>query len=194
MGETTEATRKLEPIWRCQAKGCNYSTPSTLRGYNQMTGHQLHHAKEGMTKEERVFRLIDKNTGEVLAETLKEARGKGLLDLTPKPSPTPTPSFLAPEVPEKVETIPPPSEVELPSAMPEAEKISKVEETTVKTAGIFTYEITLPADAFTFFNLAKACGLETDAKKPFDEWVWDCIRARFAKDYKKQLILAPVEE
>lgn len=208
MVETTETTRKLEPVWRCQAKGCNHSYPSTLHGFNQMSGHQLHHAKEGLSKEERVFRLIDQNTGEVLAETLKEATGKGLLKLTPEPSPTPTPKVVG-----KVETIPPVQELgkeppplkvkpvtekppgeKLPEGIPAEEETTKAEITTVKTAGIFTYEITLPADAFTLFNLAKACGLEPNGDKLFDEWVWDCIRARFSKDYKQQLILAPVEE
>jgi len=52
----------------------------------------------------------------------------------------------------------------------------------------------LPADAFTLFNLAKFSGLEKDGNKPFDEWVWDCITARFKYDYKRQLILAPLQE
>lgn len=64
----------------------------------------------------------------------------------------------------------------------------------VSSDGLFSYAITLPADAFTLFNLAKFSGLEEDSDKPFDEWVWDCITARFRCDYKKQLVLAPVEE
>jgi len=83
---------------------------------------------------------------------------------------------------------------EVPENLSETGERGKVETTTVKTAGIFTYEMTLPADAFTLFNLAKACELETNKEKTFDEWVWDCITARFSKDYKKQLVLAPVEE
>ena len=82
----------------------------------------------------------------------------------------------------------------MPENLSETGERGKVETTTVKTAGIFTYEMTLPADAFTLFNLAKACELETNKEKTFDEWVWDCITTRFSKDYKKQLVLAPVEE
>lgn len=68
------------------------------------------------------------------------------------------------------------------------------EEIEVSSEGILTYTINLPADAFTLFNLAKFSGLEKDGQKPFDEWVWECIVKRFEKDYKKQLILAPIEE
>lgn len=61
------------------------------------------------------------------------------------------------------------------------------------TGGIFRYTITLPADAFTLFNVARGFGLEKDGKL-FDEWIFDCITKRFEKDYKMQLILAPLEE
>lgn len=64
----------------------------------------------------------------------------------------------------------------------------------VSSEGIFQYTVTLPADAWTLFHIAKTFGLETDGDKPFDEWLWDCIKARFKYDYKKQIILAPVEE
>ncbi len=88
----------------------------------------------------------------------------------------------------------PPAPEAKPTQTEETRERDEVELTTIRTAGIFTYEITLPADAFTLYNLAKACGLEKDEEKLFDEWVWDCIRARFSKDYKQQLVLAPVED
>lgn len=102
--------------------------------------------------------------------------------------PAETPPVLMP--PPVAETTPPP-----PETKPEAEEMKKdeVEVTTIKTAGIFSYEITLPADAFMLYNLAKAFELEKDDKS-FDEWIWDCVKARYAKDYKKQLVLTPVEE
>ena len=191
MVEATKTTKKLEPMWRCQVKDCNYSTPPTLHGHNQMTGHLLHHAKEGLPKEERIFRLVDQNTGTVLAEGIKEAREKGLLELEkPQPStpkPTEEPSEELKEGAELGEEL---SE-EPPKVKEKAEKEGK-EVKEISSDGIFRYTVTLPADAFTLFNIAKAYGLEQDGKI-FDEFIWDCIVARFEKDYKKQLILAPIE-
>jgi len=99
--------------------------------------------------------------------------------------PPETPSVPAPPPP--APPVPPPSETK-----PE-EKAREVEVTTIKTAGIFSYEVTLPADAFMLYNLAKAFELEKN-ETSFDEWLWGCIKARYAKDYKKQLVLAPVED
>jgi len=64
----------------------------------------------------------------------------------------------------------------------------------ITSEGIFAYTIHLPADAFTLFNLAKFSGLEKDGGKPFDEFVWDCILARFRYDFEMQLVLAPLPE
>lgn len=64
----------------------------------------------------------------------------------------------------------------------------------VSKEGIFNYNITLPADAWTLFHVAKAFGLETNGSKSFDEWVWDRIRGSFKYEYKMQLILARIEE
>ena len=79
-------------------------------------------------------------------------------------------------------------------AMREGGEVSRARIRNVTTAGDFTYEITLPADAFMLFNLAKACGLEKNDDLLFDVWVWECIKARYAKDYKLELVLSPVEE
>lgn len=211
MTEATETARKVKPIWKCQVQDCDYATPPTYEGYSRIAGHQLHHSKQGLSKEKRVFLLIDETTGEELAKTPKEAREKGFLELEPPPSagtkPHP-PAVPVPkvEMPKELKKVEPPIsetqpgevpkapvEAERPKVELETEERGKVEITTVKTAGVFTYEITLPADAFTLFNLAKACGLEPNGEMLFDEWIWDCVRARFAKDYKKQLILAPLE-
>ena len=59
------------------------------------------------------------------------------------------------------------------------------------TGGTFRCTITLPADAFTLFNIARGYGLE-EKDKLFDEFLFDCITKRFEKDYKMQLILAPI--
>lgn len=69
-------------------------------------------------------------------------------------------------------------EIKIPQASPE---------------GILRYTITLPAEAFAMFNMAKACGLEPDKEMPFDEWMWDCIKKRFECDYKVQIVVAKLE-
>ena len=166
-GGHKQVNKEVKAAWKCKAENCDYTRPPTLKGYKQLVGHQKEHAH--LPKGERGYRLVDDNAGEVLAESVREAREKG---------------FLVAEPPPREE-----SEEE-----PKVKGEKEVEITTVKTAGNFTYEITLPADAYTLFNLAKACRLEPNGDKLFDEWIWDCVRARFSKDYKKQLVLAPVEE
>lgn len=167
--------KQVRPMWKCRVEGCNYTATPTVEGYNKLTGHQLAH--RGLPKEKRGFQLVDGSTGEVLAQKLEEATAKGFI--TTKP-PEPTTILASPPAQDLPEAEPPETE--------------KGEITTVRTAGIFAYEITLPADAYTLFNLAKACGLEPNGDKLFDEWIWDCVRARFSKDYKQQLVLAPVED
>ena len=176
MVEDTEATRRPEPMWRCQVKGCSYSTPPTLHGYSQITGHQLYHAKQGLSKEEKGFRLIDQNTGEMLAESLKEARDKNLLEPSPK---KPTPAIITEPAKELTE---------------KDDEVSETVQPQISSKGIFSYTISLPADAFALFNIAKAAGLEKDGEKSFDAWVWDCIKKRFEKDYKRRLVLAAIGE
>jgi len=200
---------QVRAVWKCRVKRCNYTAAPTVEGYNKLTGHQLAH--KGLPKEKRGFHLVDEITGEILAQKLEEAIVKGFV--APKPTePTattvPPPAVEPPEPqapasppetkPPAPETAPPAKPAPEPTppeakSTPSPPAAPEPELTTIKTAGIFTYEITLPSDAFTLYNLAKALELEIDGDKSFDEWVWDCITARFAKDYKKQLILAPVE-
>lgn len=59
--------------------------------------------------------------------------------------------------------------------------------------GLFRYTVSLPFDAMTMFNVAKATGHESP-DTTFDQWLWDNCRARFRRDYKVQLVLAPIEE
>jgi len=204
MVEATKTPKAVKPIWKCRVKGCDFTAPPTFEGYEKLTGHQLYHSKRGTLKEERGFHLIDESTGEILAKTLKEAREKLLLmpetERLPKKI-QPTPPVSPPTVSTTVEEIEPPEvevEIEPPEAKPKAKGEKEEEKETItpqaSSEGIFRYTISLPADAFTLFNLAKVCGLEKDGKKLFDEWVWDCIRKRYESDYKMQLVLAPVEE
>jgi len=177
-------TEQARPVWKCRVEGCNYTAAPTVGGYKTLSGHQLAHT--GLPKAKRGFQLVDETTGEILAQKLEEATAKGFIATKPPEPPT------TPVPPAAMEPKP---ELEPELEPPEAEEeTTKAEIITVKNAGTFTYEITLPADAFTLFNLAKACGLEPNGDKLFDEWIWDCVRARFTKDYKKQLVLAPLEE
>ena len=160
-------------VWKCMVKGCNYTAPPTATGYKQVIGHMLGHASKGISKEERKYALVDEGTGEVLANKFDGAKKKGFLS-TEEPKP------------------PAGDEEEVIEPEEKAEKEGK-EVKEISSDGIFRYTITLPADAFTMFNIAKANGLEPK-DKIFDEFAWECIVARFEKDYKKQIILAPIEE
>ena len=161
-----QVNKDVKAVWKCRAENCDYTRPPTLKGYKQLVGHQKEHAQ--LPKGERGYRLVDENTGEVLAENVREAREKEFLVAEPPPSE---------ESDEKSQGV----DVEIREAITSSE-------------GILRYTITLPADAFTLFNLAKACGLEKDSEMPFDEWLWDCIRKRYETDYKVHLVLAPLEE
>ncbi len=85
-------------------------------------------------------------------------------------------------------------EAEPPKEKPKGEKEVEITTPQASSTGILRYTITLPADAFVLFNLAKSFGLEKDIEKLFDEWVWDCIRMRYKTDYKMRLVLAPEEK
>ena len=112
----------------------------------------------------------------------------------PEPEPEPEPEPVPEPEPEPEPELKPEPEPELkPEPEPKGKKGDKTEPQ-VSSDGIFTYNIALPADAFTLFNIAKAFGIEKDGDKPFDEWVFDCITARFRYDYKMQLVLAPLQE
>lgn len=168
-------------LWKCKVKGCDYTAAPTLKGYQMLTGHQLTHSAKGVPKEQRGFHLVDEETGEVLAETMAEATSKGLLE--------------GKAVEEPVEELEEEEEEEKEEGKEEKKEEKKeVTRPLVSAEGIFRYTISLPADAFSLFNIAVAHGLEKDGNKLFDEWVWDCIRARFQHDYRMQLVLAPVEE
>lgn len=203
--------------WRCS---CGETRPPTQGDYMSLIRSKAHKGHEKV--------LINKDTGEVVADSLHAAmeagikmpakKGDASSVQAPPPgdnrgiesgllAPTPPPAEKAQPAAPKAETtaiaeqeevaeaeVEEEEEVEEREARREGEEVSRVRIRSVMTAGDFTYEITLPADAFMLFNLAKACGLERNGNLLFDEWVWDCIKARFAKDYKKELVLAPVKK
>lgn len=172
-------------LWKCKVKGCDYMAPPTVKGYRSITGHQLSHSVKGVPKAERGFCLVDEGTGEVVAKTIAEAKEKGLLEEE---------KVIKEELEGEEELE---EEEETEEEGEEEEKPKKQKEITrpqVSSEGIFRYTINLPADAFALFNIAVAHGLEKDGNKVFDEWVWDCIRARFEHDYRMQLVLAPIGE
>lgn len=181
-------TEQVKPIWKCQVEGCDYTAEPTLAGYRKMSGHQLAHA--AVPKEKRGFSLIDEGTGEILAQKLPEATEKGFIVEPPKVEASPP--ELEPE-PEPESQLPAEPELE-PEVKPAGKMKEEKKQPEITSEGIFAYTIHLPADAFTLFNLAKFSGDEKDGAKPFDEWIWDCIVARFRHDYKKQLLLAPIEQ
>ena len=169
-------TEQVKPVWKCRVEGCAYTAAPTEEGYNKMRGHQLAH--KSLPKEKKGSCLIDENTGKILAEKLAEAVEKGFMKAEPPKPEEQEPELGKPEEEEKGKEKKGEEEITAPQ---------------VSTEGIFRYTISLPADAFVLFNIAKAYGLETDGDKLFDEWVWDCIQKRFEKDYGKRLVLAPVE-
>jgi len=171
--EQPEPSRNLE--WRCLT--CEAAVPPTTADYMGFIQHPC---------QDRKIWLVDKETGEQLANNLKQAQTKGFI-----PRKGEVPKFTGTVAYVKKPT-------ELSEVKPKLEEKPKGEqkeitEPQVSSEGIFRYTVTLPADAFTLFNLAKSLRLEKDGEKPFDEWLWDCIVARFEFDYKRQLILAPIE-
>ncbi len=216
MSEEAEVTKKVEPIWKCKVTDCTFTTLPTLKGYQRQTGHQKAH--KGVKKLKRGFSLIDKGTGEVLAQNIEEATAKGypMEDPSPLPPPPESSTKATPEAevkaeaevevqpeakPEEAAEVKAEAEVEVqPEVKPEeaaevkakakAEKEPEITIPQPTSEGILRYTISLPADAFTLFNLAKFTGLE-DGDKLFDEWIWECITARYRTDYKMRLVLAP---
>lgn len=163
----SEESKSGSLVWQCTA--CSRTAPPTESGYQSVRGHQNAHRKG-----ERGFALVDEKTKEVKAKSISEARDKDLLEHPPEPPKDPEKEDKGRETKEDDEVI---------EIKPQ-----------ISSDGIFSYNISLPADAFALFNMAKAAGLEEDVKKPFDVWVWDCIKKRFEKDYNRRLVLAVIEE
>ena len=82
-GGHKQVNNEVKAVWKCKAENCDYTRPPTLKGYKQLVGHQKEHAH--LPKGERGYRLVDENNGEVLAESVREAREKGFLVAEPPP-------------------------------------------------------------------------------------------------------------
>lgn len=146
----TDEHRNLE--WKCLT--CDTSAPPTGKGYSDLLKHAC---------TDRKIWLVDTDTGEQLANNIRQAQSKGLVAKKGEEG----------EVKEKAE-----KEVASPEIIGD---------------GIIRYTVTLPADAFTLFNIVRATDLEKPDKL-FDEWLWDCIRERIRLGYRKQLVLCDIEE
>jgi len=153
---------EVKAVWKCKAENCDYTRPPTLKGYKQLVGHQKEHAH--LPKGERGYRLVDENTGEVLAESVREAREKG---------------FLVAEPPPREESEGKPEE--------------KPELGMELTEEGITFPVTLPPVAFTLFDAAKAAKL-VDEDKDLDSWLFECVLKRFELDYSLRLMLVPIGE
>lgn len=196
----SQIRRKMKKLWKCGT--CNYTSPPTEKGYQRIRGH----TNFGHPPDKRGFNLIDAETGEVLAKDINEAREKALLVAQDE---------VAEHIPDEEEgegeaketrqpkfrgTVAYAEEEKGEGETAKPEKVAELEEEKPKeittpeiSDGLIRYTVTLPADAWTHFNIARGRGYEED-DKPFDEWLWDCIKKRFELDYKVQLVLAPLLE
>ena len=148
--------------WKCQ--DCDAEAPPTGAAYMVILRHQKGHH----------VRLIDKESGEVLATSLKQALARGIEIPIAEKAPV-GPSEGAPE---KL----PPKIGELPDRGME-----------ITEEGI-TFLCTLPPVAFTMFDAAKAAGLVEDKEMDIDHWIFQCIQKRFELDFNLRLMLVPVLE
>jgi len=143
--------------WKCQ--DCEAEAPPTAYDYMKLLKHQKGHH----------IRLIDIDTGTILAANVKGARSLGI------------------DIPRSDKGDKGPTE---PPA-----KIVKVEDLTdrgmeLSEEGI-TFPITLPPVSFTLFDAAKAAKL-VDEDMDIDQWIFECIQKRFELDYNLRLMLVPI--
>lgn len=172
--------------WKCDCGATAPATEGDYMGHIRSKKHQGHK-----------LALINTETGEVVANSLQGARGAGIVlpkkkviqpsDEKEPPIEEKPPIDTPPEETPPIEELPPD---ESPSVSSDDDEPMEVK---VVAAGIFSTEVTLPADAFTYYNMAKAIGLEPP-DKDFDEWLWDCIKERFHKDYRMQIVIASLPE
>ena len=208
--------------WQCSS--CEKHYPPTERGHKQI----MAHVNLGHPPDARHYKLVDVDTGEVVAANIEDAREEKLLiseevyQESLKKAKQQRKAEVA-KAAEAVRTETAEAEVgevaESPTPIKEETDIEEEEGDAFKegevyeeeaeegearekpreirtpeiTDGVLRYTVTLPADAFTLFNIARGYGLEKDDKL-FDEFLFDCITKRFETDYKMQLILAPIEE
>lgn len=150
-------------LWKCQ--DCDASAPPTTYDYMKLLRHEKGHH----------IRLIDTNTGTILATSVVDARCKGI-ELPGKPSGGPSGKSGGPSG--------------KPTGKPEDLPDRGME---ISEEGI-SFVITLPPVAFTLFDAAKAAKLIEDVDMDIDHWLFECIQKRFALDYNLRLMLVPTGE
>lgn len=167
--------RNLE--MRCFTEGCDQGGPiASMKDWAEFVKHQKGHNP----------RLVDADSGEVLGSTPNQVK-KVLIEE----------GILEEALKSEDESLP----LEDTSGKTEQGKEETQEQPEpglkgVTATGMIKYTVTLPPEAFSYYNLAMAWDFDgNDGKyKPFDVWLFECITKRFEKDYKMQLVLAPVEE
>jgi hypothetical protein len=63
---------------------------------------------------------------------------------------------------------------------------------TLTVGGLIEYTLTLPAQAFAYFEIAKQFKLIKDDDMGFDEWVFECLDRRFVADYGVEIVVQPI--
>lgn len=139
--------------WKCQ--DCAASAPPTAYDFMKLLKHQKGHH----------IRLVNTETGEILATTVKKARSVGI------------------DIPSDGK----------PSGKPAGKPEEKPELGMELTEEGITFPMTLPPVAFTLFDAAKAAKL-VDGDKDLDSWIFECIQKRFELDYGLRLMLIPIGE
>ena len=163
MSEKEESYNLDELEWRCQ--DCDATAPPTGYDYMVILSHQKGHH----------VRLVVKETGEVLASSVKQAQARGI-DIPTR---------------EKRQDKPPERTVGKVELSPGGKSDGKSEAGMELTEEGISFIITLPPVAFTLFDAAKANKL-VDEDKDFDIWLFECIQKRFELDYELRLMLIPI--
>ena len=165
MSEKEESYNLDELEWRCQ--DCDATAPPTGYDYMLLLRHQKGHH----------IQLVVKETGEVLASSVKQAQARGI-DIPTR---------------EKRQDKPPERTVGKVELSPGGKSDGKSEAGMELTEEGISFIITLPPVAFTLFDAAKASG-RVDADKDFDIWLFECVQKRFELDYELRLMLIPIGE
>jgi len=165
MSEKEESYNLDELEWRCQ--DCDATAPPTGYDYMVILSHQKGHH----------IQLVVKETGEVLASSVKQAQARGI-DIPTR---------------EKRQDKPPERTVGKVELSPGGKSDGKSEAGMELTEEGISFIITLPPVAFTLFDAAKASG-RVDADKDFDIWLFECVQKRFELDYELRLMLIPIGE
>ena len=144
---------------------CKATWPPTSSAYMMAIKHK------DCTSQKRQVRLVNKKTGDILASTAQEAMLKGFI---------PRPGEVHPDEAVPAEAAAPPSQT------------SQIGQVDWVGGGFVRIVVVVPADYLTLFNLAR--DRFEKAGITLDRWTWLNAQARFEKDYRHELILAPIPE